>query len=170
MTAGFIGLALLDADTGRMPLLVSCLVIGSGMGMQMLSLLLAVQHGVERVHLGLATSLNQFSRSVGAAVGVAAMGALMARGLAGGAIPGGPEALIASGEVLSGAMRHEFAEALHRVFVLGAVVSAAGLLSTFFLPPVDFRRGVPKTAGEELLAAEMTTLEPEDEPVSLPSR
>jgi hypothetical protein len=50
------------------------------------------------------------------------------------------------------------------------VVSAAGLLSTFFLPPVDFRRGVPKTAGEELLAAEMTTLEPEDEPVSLPSR
>jgi EmrB/QacA subfamily drug resistance transporter len=170
MTAGFIGLALLDADTGRLPLLLSCLVIGSGMGMQMLSLLLAVQHGVDRIHLGLATSLNQFSRSVGAAVGVAAMGALLARGLTGLAIPGGPEALIVSGEVLTGALRHEFAEALHRVFVLGAVVSAAGLLSTLFLPPVNFSRGVPSGAGEELLTAEMTTLEPEDEPVSLSSR
>src|SRR4030095_6686306 len=86
MTLGFAGLTALGAHSPRTILLSSCTVLGAGMGMQMLSLLLAVQHGVDRSRLGLATSLNQFSRSIGAAVGVAAMGAIMARSLAGAAL------------------------------------------------------------------------------------
>ena len=65
-------LALLDADVdadGAASWRCSC--SAAGMGLSMLSLLLAVQHGVERSQLGLATSLNQFSRSIGAAIGVA---------------------------------------------------------------------------------------------------
>ena len=69
------------------------------MGTQMLSLLLAVQHGVDRSRLGLATSLNQFSRSIGAALGVAAMGAILARSLGGVTLPGGVELALASGAV-----------------------------------------------------------------------
>ena len=97
LTAGFIGLAMVGADSPRSAVLVSGLLIGSGMGLSMLSLLLAVQHGVPRPHLGLATSLNSFSRSIGAAVGIAAMGALMTRQLTGVSLPGGAEALAASG-------------------------------------------------------------------------
>jgi MFS family permease len=97
MTAGFVGLTLLDSQSSRMMLLVSCTVLGAGMGMQMLSLLLAVQHAVDRTQLGLATSLNQFSRSIGAALGVSAMGAILALGLAGQALPGGAEGALASG-------------------------------------------------------------------------
>jgi EmrB/QacA subfamily drug resistance transporter len=170
MTVGFIGLSLVEPDSSRNTVLSAGLLIGSGMGLSMLSLLLAVQHGVARAHLGLATSLNQFSRSVGAAVGVAAMGALMARQLTGVSIPGGAEALAASGTMLTGAARLQFAAALHQVFVAGTVLAAASLVAALFLPPVDFSAGVPSAAGEQMLAAEMTNLEPEDEPVAVPDR
>ena len=167
MTAGFLGLMMVTPTSPRALLLASCSVIGAGMGTQMLSMLLAVQHGVARSQLGIATSLNQFSRSIGAAVGVAAMGAVLARGLGGLALPGGAEAIAAAGLTLSGAARDQFATALHRVFTMGTIVSAASLIGTLFLPPVAFGRGPSAAAGEQLLAAEMANLEPEDEPVSV---
>ena len=147
---------------------MSCTILGAGMGMQMLSLLLAVQHAVDRTQLGLATSLNQFSRSVGAALGVSAMGAILARGLAGLALPGGAEGALASGPSHCRApCAISSPTALHRVFVAGAVVSGAGLLATMFLPPVRFSHGVPAGAGEQLLEAEMTNLQPDDEPIAI---
>ena len=68
--------------------------MGTGLGFAMLSLLLAVQHSVSRAELGVATSLNLFARSIGGAVGVAIMGAILAAGLGGShgsprRIPGG---------------------------------------------------------------------------------
>jgi MFS family permease len=168
MTAGFIGLALVEADSPDWILLASCTVIGAGMGTQMLSLLLAVQHGVDRSRLGIATALNQFFRSVGAAIGVAAMGAILSRSLTGVTLPGGADAIAATAATLSGPVREQFATALHRVFVSGAVVSAAALVATFFLPSVSFARGVPDAAGEQMLQAEMTNLDAEDEPVAVP--
>jgi EmrB/QacA subfamily drug resistance transporter len=170
MTVGFIGLSFVEPDSSRSSVLAAGLLIGSGMGLSMLSLLLAVQHGVARSHLGLATSLNQFSRSVGAAVGIAVMGALMTRQLAGVSIPGGVEAVATTGTMLTGAARLQFAAALHQVFIAGTVLAAASLVATLFLPPVDFSGGVADAAGEQMLAAEMTNLEPEDEPVAVPER
>jgi EmrB/QacA subfamily drug resistance transporter len=167
MTAGFIGLSLLDSHSPRTLLIASCTILGAGMGMQMLSLLLAVQHAVDRSQLGLATSLNQFSRSVGAALGVSAMGAILARGLAGMTLPGGAEGALASGAIaLSGPMRDQFAAALHRVFIAGTFVSGAGLLATLFLPSVHFH-GVPAAAGEQMIEAEMASLQPDDEPIAI---
>ena len=169
LVAGFGGLSALTPDSTRPMLLASCFVIGAGMGFSMLSMLLAVQHGVDRSRLGIATSLNQFSRSTGAAVGVAVMGALLTRRLAGVDLPGGLGAISASGGVaLAGVAREQFAAALHQVFVAGMVMTTGALVMTFFLPAVNFHRGVPSNAGEEMIAAEMTSLEPEDEPVAVP--
>jgi EmrB/QacA subfamily drug resistance transporter len=167
LTIGFVGLALLTEASGRPLLIGSCALVGAGMGMQMLALLLAVQHGVERSRLGIATSLNQFSRSIGAAVGVAAMGLLLSRGLHGTPIPRTGES---SSSVLNLAepVKAQFESALHQVFVSCAVVSAGGLLAALFLPAVDFGRGVRSNAGEEMLTAEMANLKPEDEPVVVP--
>ena len=168
LIAGFGGLSLMTADSTRPALLASCFVIGAGMGFSMLSLLLAVQHGVDRSRLGIATSLNQFSRSIGAAIGVAAMGALMTRRLTGVDLPGGVGAISAAGSVaLTGAAREQFAAALHQVFVAGMGITVGALVMTFFLPAIDFHRGVTANAGEEMIAAEMTSLEPEDEPVAV---
>jgi hypothetical protein len=151
MLVGFIGLTMLDANSTTRLLFPACFVIGSGMGFQMLSLVLAVQHGVDRSRLGIATSLTQFSRSIGAAVGVAAMGALLSRGLAGVTLPGGASVMAAGTMTLSGALRVQFAAALHQVFVAGALVSGAGLVATFFLPHVEFGHAgatQPKAAPE----------------------
>jgi hypothetical protein len=164
MTLGFVGLTRLDIDSGRLLLLGSCLVLGAGMGCQMLSLLLAVQHGVDRSRLGIATSLNQFARSIGAAIGVAAMGAIMARSIAGAALPGEGSVPGAASAILSPELRAQFAVALHRVFVAGAVVSATGLFASFFLPHLDFTH-VPTLAGEQLLEAEMASLDSDSEPI-----
>jgi hypothetical protein len=114
-------------------------------------MLLAVQHGVARSHLGLATSLQQFSRSVGAAVGVAGMGALLTRGVANLTLPGGADAMSAGGTLLSGAARLQFASGLHQAFVAGAVVACAALVATFFLPPVDFSRSVTLATSEQMI-------------------
>jgi predicted MFS family arabinose efflux permease len=165
MTGGFLGLSLLDTESSRSLVTGPGLLIGSGMGLSMLSLLLAVQHGVARSDLGLATSLNQFSRSVGAAVGVAAMGALMTRELSDISLPGGAEALAATGVMLSGAARVQFAAALHHVFLAGTVISAASLVATMFLPPVDFSGRV--SAAGERVAADARAIEPGREPASV---
>jgi EmrB/QacA subfamily drug resistance transporter len=164
LMAGFVALAMIDAGTTMTALLLAVFVLGCGMGLSMLSLLLAVQHGVDRPLLGLATSLNQFSRSVGAALGVAAMGAILTRSLSGVDLPGGVHGMPSGALQLDGAARAQFANALNRVFAAGGVMSAIGLVMSFFLPPVDFSRGVPLGAGEQMLAAEMTSLESESEP------
>jgi hypothetical protein len=51
-------------------------VLGGGMGLAMLCLLLAIQTVAPRRHLGVATSLMVFCRSLGGAVGVALLGAV----------------------------------------------------------------------------------------------
>jgi EmrB/QacA subfamily drug resistance transporter len=167
MTVGFVGMVLLTASSPRWLLLGSCTLIGAGMGTQMLSLLLAVQHAVARTQLGLATSLTQFSRSIGAAIGVAAMGAILARSIAGTILPGNIEALATSGLVLSEPVRAQFASALHGVFVAGLAASGAGLLGALFLPHLDMSQRVSAAAGERMIEAEMATLRAEDEPVAV---
>jgi len=111
-------------------------LMGTGLGFAMLSLLLAVQHSVPRAELGAATSLNIFARSIGGAVGVSVMGAILATSLGDdlavrAALEGG---VIAS---LSGDVRHHFAVALQRAFAVGAVASAAGVLAALYVPPLS---------------------------------
>ena len=91
---------------------------------------------MDKTQLGLATSLTQFSRSIGAAVGVAVMGAILAREIAGTALPGGIESLASSGMALSEPVRQQFAAALHRAFLAGLAASGAGLVGALFLPPL----------------------------------
>jgi hypothetical protein len=159
-------LSVLNTDTSRSLVLVAALLLGCGLGGAMFSLLLAVQHGVARGQLGIATSLNQFARSVGSAIGVAIMGALLARGLTAGA---GTDIhnVAASVSRLDGAARVQFAGALARVFTAGAVMSVVTLIASLFLPHVSLTHEVAPGAGEQMIAAEMTNLEPEDEPFVL---
>jgi EmrB/QacA subfamily drug resistance transporter len=164
IVAGFVMLVVMDIDAGRTMLLAAALVLGSGMGLSMLALLLAIQHGVERERLGLATSLNQFSRSIGAAVGVAIMGALLARSMSGMDLPGGAHGFAAGALKLEGAARVQLAGALQQVFGLGAGMTVLALITCIFLPAVDFSSDVRQGAGEILIEAEMTNLEAEAEP------
>jgi EmrB/QacA subfamily drug resistance transporter len=89
------------------------LVGGVGMGLTFVPMLIAVQSAVSRADLGAATSLTQFSRTLGGAVGLSIMGAVMARGLTAG-LP--------------------MATALHRVFLTGLGVSVLAFVSAFLVP------------------------------------
>lgn len=160
----------------------------------MLTLLIAVQQAVDRTKLGVATSLNQFSRAIGGAFGVAIMGAFLTAGLATelnkAALSGNtnltveraaefatnPNALIdpqekanlAEGtlEVLQMAM----ASSIHRVFWIGALLSALALLVAFLLPrhtgkiekSENDESGFAK--GEKMLMAGQTAINARNEP------
>lgn len=118
VTLGFVGLAAVGADTPAWVLRADLALIGMGMGAAMLSLVLAMQTVVARRHLGAATSFGQFTRSIGGAVGVALLGAVMAAALAGGADPA-PAGML---------------DALQRVFGLTAAVSGLAVLAAVRMP------------------------------------
>jgi EmrB/QacA subfamily drug resistance transporter len=86
---------------------------GIGMGLTFVPMLLAAQSAVARSDLGAATALTQFLRTIGGAVGLSVMGAVMVRRLASG-LP--------------------MAAALHGVFVVGLFVSMLALASAFLVP------------------------------------
>jgi MFS family permease len=134
-------------------------LMGTGLGFAMLSLLLAVQHSVARSELGVATSLNLFARSIGGAVGVAIMGAILAAGV--GESQLGPGALDTAGLVgLSPELKHRLIVSLQRAFTTGAVAAGLALVTSFWVPP--FAGSVDANA--EMLAAEIVPSEPEAEP------
>jgi EmrB/QacA subfamily drug resistance transporter len=62
---------------------VSMIVLGAGMGLVNTSLVIAVQEGAAPGQRGVATALTVFFRSIGSALGLGALGALLAQRLAG---------------------------------------------------------------------------------------
>jgi EmrB/QacA subfamily drug resistance transporter len=197
LTLGFVLLSNFGRETPRVWLYVDLVLIGAGLGLTMLTLLIAVQQAVPRGQLGIATSLNQFSRSIGGAFGVAVMGAVLSAGLAshlnqiaqGGAgaltperaaeLAANPNALIEpqaratlSPAVLD-ALQGSLASAIHNVFWVGTVLAALALLVSFWLPRSDDHAYSPPPeeaccaeTGERMMMAELTTLDPEHEPVA----
>jgi MFS family permease len=190
LTAGFVLLATFPAAASRTGLYVDLVMVGAGLGLSMLTLLIAVQQAVARSDLGTATSLNQFARSIGGAIGVAVMGVVLAGRLTarlGQAARDGlitletatslsrdPSALIehqARGALTDGAMqvlRNSLTSAIHSVFWIGAGATALALGVAFLLPGRS--RVVPEPAactsesGERLILAELATIDPGHEP------
>ncbi|MFU8850302.1 MDR family MFS transporter [Micromonospora sp. SL1-18] len=95
LTAGFALMGTLRADTPYWRLAIFMALIGLGLGMTMQNLVLAVQNTVGVHELGAASSTVAFFRSLGGAIGVSALGAVLghkvkdylAEGLAGLGIP-----------------------------------------------------------------------------------
>jgi EmrB/QacA subfamily drug resistance transporter len=172
LTLGFIFLSTFERETARLWLYVELALIGAGLGLTMLTLLIAVQQSVPSTQLGIATSLNQFARSIGGAVGVAIMGAVLSAGLAGalddvarsgsstltpeGAaeLSANPEALInpsaraAMPPAALDALQDAMAKAIHKVFWVGTVLAGLALIVTLFLPRRGGRVGTTEPTEE----------------------
>jgi EmrB/QacA subfamily drug resistance transporter len=78
MTVGMAMLGTIDAHTNIVLLSVYMAVLGIGVGMLMQNLVLAAQNDVPAHELGAATSVLTFFRSMGGAIGVSALGAVLA--------------------------------------------------------------------------------------------
>lgn len=194
MAIGFFLLTTVSRETQQFRLYLDLVLIGAGLGLTMLTLLIAVQQAVERTELGVATSLNQFSRAIGGALGVALMGAVLTSGLAthlqraasfedsplsseqAAAFASNPNALI-DPQARSGlpdetfsVLQDAMAASVRPVFWVGAGVSVFALFAAFMLPS---HRGEPSEyesneyAGETMLVAEHTTIDPRNEPTSV---
>ncbi|MGK5441402.1 MDR family MFS transporter [Micromonospora sp. URMC 105] len=78
MTVGMLLLGTIDAGTSVLVLSIYMAVLGIGVGMLMQNLVLAAQNDVPAHELGAATSVLTFFRSMGGAIGVSALGAILA--------------------------------------------------------------------------------------------
>src|SRR4051794_24797270 len=141
MGSGFVLLSLLDAGSSRIHTTLAMVVAGLGLGLLVQNLALVVQNAVPSRHMGVATSLAQFSRSIGGTVGVSVMGAILAAGLPAGAATralGGGAAATASDP----AARQALADAIHPIFLIGVPMMAVTLLLVALIPEEPLRRSV----------------------------
>jgi EmrB/QacA subfamily drug resistance transporter len=158
VTIGFCILSLLNANTSKVQLYAGVGIIGMGMGLSMITLLMAVQHGSFRRQLGVVTSSTMFFRNIGGAVGAAIMGTLMSTGLMN-AIVGmhavadsrgvgadldriasnlnvalDPVARTAVSPIVLEFFRVALASGIHLVFLTGFIAALLALISMFLVP------------------------------------
>jgi EmrB/QacA subfamily drug resistance transporter len=150
MTVGLFLLARLTADTTRLTASLLLLILGVGLGMVMQVLVIAVQNAVEYRDLGVATSGNTLVRLMGGSLGTAVLGAIFASHLAASV---GKQATGLSVQTLAHmppALRATYSAAftasIDRVFLVAALVAAAGFLLTWLLPERPLRATVAETA------------------------
>tara|TARA_B100000929_G_scaffold277251_1_gene252552 strand:- start:795 stop:2255 length:1461 start_codon:yes stop_codon:yes gene_type:complete len=120
---GFFQLSQIDIGASLWMIRAVLAIMGVGMGMTILTLILAVQNAVPRNQLGIATSLGHFTRSIGGAIGVATMGAIVVVSL-----PAGGDA-----------SPQQLTAALQRVFMFGAFAAGSAVISSFWFP-----KGLPQ--------------------------
>jgi len=193
LTVGFALLAMFSRETPIYWLYANLVMIGAGLGFTMLTLLIAVQQAVDRSQLGVATSLNQFSRAIGGAIGVAVMGVALTIGL-GTQLhkmadkPGSPftheqaeefaenpndlivpEAKAALPPQVLITLQDSMAAAIHPVFWVGSIVSLLAFFAALMLPRrhggEDSDRS-KEPVGEKMLMAEQTVINARNQPTS----
>ena len=145
--AGMWLLSRLETGTPRLHYSIWMAVLGTGIGMVMPVLILAVQNSVRPADLGTATSANNYFRQIGGSVGAAVFGTLFAGRLTdaleerlpahAGAVPDAesitPELVHALPPELRDAYVQAYADAMPRVFLYLVPVLVLGLLIAFFL-------------------------------------
>ena len=146
LTVAFLLLTRWDASLTQGQAMRDVLIAGVGMGLSMVPMLIGVQNVVPRADLGAATSMTQFFRTIGGAVGVALMGAILNARIADrldatSVAAGQPtEALLDQDErdalapqVLD-AMASALAGSLQEVFAVIFACAALALLTLLFFP------------------------------------
>jgi len=156
-TIGMALLTQLNVHTSTVATSLYMLVIGFGLGMVMQVLVLAVQNAVPPRDMGVATSGSIMFRQIGGSVGIAAFGAIFANHLRTNlakTLPPGvhgptsatPKAVKALPPHVHTLYIHAFSNALHPMFLVGAVVSGIAFLLTWFLREVPLRRTTESAA------------------------
>ncbi|HEY3570713.1 MAG TPA: MFS transporter [Thermoanaerobaculia bacterium] len=165
MTAGLFLLSRLSLDTGAWLTSAYILLLGVGLGLVMQVLVIAVQNAVEYRDLGVATSGATLFRLIGGSFGTAILGAIfaarltanLARSMPSGAGPGSG-AISGAGRMSAQALANlppavraayglAFTDSLNTVFLVAAVVCAAGFAFAWLLPERPLRTTVAATAG-----------------------
>jgi predicted MFS family arabinose efflux permease len=135
--AGVFLLSRMDTSTTNGEAAVYMAIAGVGLGLMMQVFVVAVQNVVPFRAIGSATAMTQFSRSVGSALGVAVMGAIINHGL-----PAGTVVDEAAVRQLPPGLREALAEAMQPAFLAAVGVCTITFLIVFLgLREVPLRKG-----------------------------
>nr|WP_229372853.1 MDR family MFS transporter [Umezawaea beigongshangensis] len=168
MTVGMLLLSTIGATTSTLLLSIYMVVLGAGVGMLMQNLVLAAQNDVPAQDLGTTTSVLTFFRSMGGAVGVSVLGAVLANRVtslmteklgplasAGGSgetssVPNiadlPPEVVVIVQDV--------YATATANLFLIGAPIAGLALLTVLFVK----EKPLNTLSGDERLVQEQAAL------------
>lgn len=141
-------------------------VFGLGLGMLMQNLVLAVQNTVRATDIGTASASVAFFRSVGGAIGVSVLGAIMSNhvkdlateGLAAAGIPVQGDSSGASLDLadmpapIADIMRAAYGDATAQIFLISAVISVVALIAVLLIKERPLRRTVDAAPEKELIA------------------
>jgi EmrB/QacA subfamily drug resistance transporter len=159
LVLGLAGLATVRHDTPGWQSGISMAVMGLGMGALMQNLVLAVQNNVDVRDIGAASAAVSFFRSLGGAIGVSALGAVLANVVQNQVVEGlaalGPNAAAAAASGGSGTLdlkdmppvvativRTAYGDATGRIFLVAAVVAVVALVAVVFIKEVPLRTTV----------------------------
>jgi EmrB/QacA subfamily drug resistance transporter len=165
MFGGMLLLSTIDATTSVVMLSIYMVVLGVGVGMLMQNLVLAAQNDVPATELGVTTSTVTFFRSMGGAIGVSALGAVLTSRIASlfaekfgaGAAGAGegkvPDIHSLPPQVLS-VVRDIYGTATSDLFLVGAPIAAVTVLVVLFIKekPLSTLTGDERRAQEESAA------------------
>jgi MFS family permease len=164
--AGLVLMGTARAGTPYGLLALSMFLLGAGLGMTQQNLVLSVQNQVARSELGSASALVAFMRTLGGAVGVSALGALLAHhvityitdglkgiGVDAGATSSGAVPKVSSlPEPVRGVVEGAYGHGVADVFLWSAPVVLLGLVAILFIKEVPLRTTNAAAPVEELAA------------------
>jgi EmrB/QacA subfamily drug resistance transporter len=158
LTAGLALMGMVDERTSLVELGVFMAVIGAGVGMLMQNLVLVVQNSVALQDIGSGSSLIAFFRSLGGAIGVAVLGAVLSSRVTtsvtqGLSDIGVRQAPASSGQVpdvstlpgpVARVVEHAYGTGIAEIFLVAAPLGLVALITLLFLRevPLGSRSGI----------------------------
>ncbi|MCO1655087.1 MDR family MFS transporter [Pseudonocardia humida] len=146
ITTGLTLLATIDHATPVWEVSIFLVLLGTGMGMTMQNLVLAVQNTVDVSNVGAASSLVAFLRSMGGTVGVTLLGVVLddrVSQLLGGST-GALQALGTAPPAQAGLIRAAYGDGISFVFLICAAASLVTLVSVILIREVPLRTTIEK--------------------------
>lgn len=187
LVVGLFGLAMIDHTTTLWHVSVFMAVTGLGLGCLMQNLVLAVQNTVDVKDIGATSAAVAFFRSLGGAVGVSVLGAILATRVAdsvtsGLAKLGGAAAQAAAGGLSSGGgldltglpapvvtiVRSAYGDATGCIFLIAGLVAIVAFVAVLFIKEVPLRTSVRLVEPEQALAAAESAAGFEDVTAEIP--
>ncbi|MBV6394074.1 MAG: Multidrug resistance protein 3 [Anaerolineales bacterium] len=155
LLVGAFFLSRVHSDTSQAAIMACMALMGVGMGLAIPSFLIAVQTMVHRRYLGAATSIMQFSRSLGGTLGVSVMGAALTARLSSSVAASDLDPKLisqllephsSSNLVVNEGARLALTDAIAGVFIIAFITAALALAGVLFAPRLDLRE--ESTGGE----------------------
>jgi EmrB/QacA subfamily drug resistance transporter len=175
MTAALYLLSTIDTSTSILLVSLYMLLLGTGLGLVMQVIVLAVQNSAEYRDLGTATAGVNFFRSMGGAFGVAIFGSILTNrlnyhlprlipadqlnGLSAGALTAGPQQLAGLPPAVHAGVIESFSLSLHTVFLATIPIGLAAFLLAWLIDEIPLRESIhSETAPEPMPTTYAETL------------